>query len=199
MNWEDGSAIHGLVASSPWDVIGEAADTLALQTLAVGGPYRVRGEMDYTLEPASLQLHLTAVNVGDTAVPMGLGIHPWFRGGRLLVPADRKWPGDPLPVGPPVPVDDTDDLRAGRVPPVMDRCFTSLTSDRVEVPGVGVSWTGPITQVVVYTGDPGWMAVEPVTMANDGIGLAGRGVDGHGVQVVEPNDRLTVVYRFDRL
>ena len=62
----------------------------------------------------------------------------------------------------------------GAVPPPMDRCFTALTGREAEVPGVALRWDGPVTQVVVYSGEAGWVAVEPVTMATDGCGLAAR-------------------------
>ena len=197
VNFPDGSAIHGLVASSPWTVTGATEAAVDLHTEAAAGPYRVSGKLGYELEPRALRLTLTVVNRGDEAVPVGLGIHPWFRAGRVRVPADRKWPGDPLPVGPPVAVDESDDLRTGMVPPRMDRCFTGLTGTTADVPGLHLAWEGPITQVVVYTGDPGWVCVEPVTMANDGFGLAERGVPGHGVQVLDPDRDLTVTYRFE--
>jgi aldose 1-epimerase len=199
VNWPDGSAIHGLVASSPWTVAAATDRDVQLVTDATAGPYEVRGKQAYELGSDGLELTVTLVNHADHAVPAGLGIHPWFRAGRVRVPADEKWPGEPVPVAPPVPVEPEEDLRAGAVPPPMDRSFTALTGREVEVPGLALRWDGPVTQVVVYSGEPGWVAVEPVTMAPDGFGLAARGVDGNGVQVLESGDELSVAYRFVRL
>jgi aldose 1-epimerase len=195
-NWPDGSAIHGLVASSPWAVTVATEHGAHLVTDAAAGPYAVRGELAYELGSDGLELLVTVVNHGEHAVPAGLGIHPWFRAGRIRVPADEKWPGDPIPEGPPVAVGSEDDLRAGAVPPLMDRCFTALTDRQVEVPGLTLRWDGPVTQVVVYSGEPGWVAVEPVTMASDGFGLAARGIAGHGVRMLGPGDDLSVAYHF---
>lgn len=198
VNWPDGSAIHGLVASTAWTVRDSSETRAELVVEASGGPYNVRGEQSFKLIPDELRLRLAVTNLGDGAVPVGLGIHPWFRAGRVRVPADRKWPGDPIPIGPSLPVDLDEDLRTGLVPPPMDRCFTSLTDTSADVPGVRLHWSGPVTQIVVYSGEPGWVCVEPVTMANDGFGLAERGIDGHGVVVLEPDACLEVGYVFER-
>ncbi len=150
------------------------------------------------LEDAQIHLVLSATNAGAEAVPMGLGIHPWFRAGRVRVPADERWPGEPLPTGSPVPVAGAYDLRDGLVPEPMDACFTSLTGNVAEVPGALLHWSGPVTQVVVYSGEPGWVCVEPVTMANNGFELAERNVQGNGVQVIEPGQSIEVTYRLER-
>lgn len=196
VNWKDGSAIHGLTAAAAWRV--EAADGVSA-SLSIGveeDPYALRGEQRFHVRDGLLELELAVVNAGDHAVPVGLGIHPWFRAGEVRVPAAARWPGEPLPTGPAVPVDADTDLRDGRMPSLMDRCYTQLTGTTLGVPGVELSWDGPVTQVVVYTGESGWVAVEPVTMANDGFGLAQRGVGGHGVRVLDPGARLSVTYRF---
>jgi aldose 1-epimerase len=198
VNWSDGSAIHGLAASVPWTVRSASESAADVVVEVETGPYHVRGEQSFDLRPGELRLRLAVRNAGGLGVPAGIGIHPWFRAGRVRVPADLKWPGDPLPMGPPVPVEVDDDLRAGIVPPPMDRCFTGLTDTAAEVPGLRLHWDGPVSQVVVFTGEPGWVAVEPVTMANDGFGLAERGIPGHGVQVLEPGGELEVTYRFQR-
>ena len=72
------------------------------------------------------------------------------------------------------------------------------TRTDADAPGVRLSWTGPITQVVVYTGVPGWTCIEPVTMASDGFALAEGGLPGTGVQHLGRGERLEVAYRFSR-
>jgi galactose mutarotase-like enzyme len=78
----------------------------------------------------------------------------------------------------------------------MDRCYTGLTGTTAEVPGLTLSWSGPITQVVVYSEAEGFVCVEPVTMANDGFGLLDRGIDGTGVVGLDPGATFAVSYRF---
>jgi aldose 1-epimerase len=197
VNWRDGSAIHGLAASVLWTVDASTETTLTESIEVAEGPYRVRGRQNFTITPTALTLDLAVTNEAELEVPAGLGIHPWFVGGPVRVPADLVWPGTtPLPDGPARAVTPDEDLRVARVPPVMDRCYTGLSGTSAEVPGLRLEWWGPITQVVVYSGEPGWVCVEPVTMANDGFRLAAEGVDGHGVVVLAPHASMAVRYVF---
>lgn len=196
INWADGSAIHGLGASCPWTVVAHDARSAELAVHLDTGPYRVRAEQSFELQADELRLRLRMTNEGDVPVPAGIGIHPWFHHGPVRVPADQRWPGEPLPTGPPEPVSGSNDLRVATIPVPMDACFTALTGTSAEVPGAQLHWDGPVTNAVVYSGEPGWVCVEPVTMASDGFDLAERGVTGHGVQLVEPGASLEVTYRF---
>ena len=40
------------------------------------------------------------------------------------------------------------------------------------------------------TADKDFLCVEPVSNANDGFNLCAAGIEGHGVRVVGPGDRL---------
>lgn len=196
VNWTDGTALHGLTAWIPWTVV-EASDREATVTVEVrGGDYHVRGDQSVRLTETHLDLDLAVTNLSKQRLPVGLGIHPWFRAGPVLVPADLTWPGEPLPTGAPRPVTRDEDLRTRRAAPPMDRCFTGLTSARVEVPGLTLSWRGPVTQVVVYSEAPGWVCVEPVTMANDGFRMHDEGRTDTGVLILDPGEEATVSYRF---
>ncbi|HUR77873.1 MAG TPA: hypothetical protein VMZ22_07990 [Acidimicrobiales bacterium] len=198
VNWRDGTAIHGLTADVAWNV--DAADEISarLSVAVTQPPYEVRGEQRFHIRDGVLDLELAVVNLAANPVPVGLGIHPWFRAGHIRVPAAARWPGEPLPTGDPVAVEGEADLRDLAIPSLMDRCYTRLTGTTAEAPGVELSWNGPVTQIVVYTGEPGWVVIEPVTMANDGFGLAERATSGHGVQVLEPGGELAVRYSFTR-
>lgn len=198
VNWPDGTAIHGLVADVEWEVVSRSARRVVLEVDVATAPYRLRAAQAIELADGRVDLSLGLENRGAELVPVGLGIHPWFRSGRIRVPARQRWPGEPIPTGPPVSVEAAGHLRDASVPPLMDRCYTGLVDASADVPGARLSWTGPIEHVVVYTGEPGWVAVEPVTMANDGFGLAERGVSGHGVQWLAPGDGMTVSYAFER-
>jgi galactose mutarotase-like enzyme len=56
-----------------------------------------------------------------------------------------------------------------------------------------------VTQVVVFSGAPGWVCVEPVTMANNGFELSDAGMNGTGVIVLAPGEATAVSYRFEWL
>jgi hypothetical protein len=89
------------------------------------------------------------------------------------------------------------DLRSLRNAPPMDSCFTGLTEAAVDVPGIRLTWSGPIQHVVVYSGDPDWVCVEPVTMANDGFRLADEGCADSGVIVLDQSESTGVTYTFE--
>lgn len=256
VNGDDGSAIHGLVAACPWQVLegdpgagevvappghgqGAGAAGSAARSLGLGaevgasaslrqgveveqGPYRIWAEQLFVLRPGSLDLTLSILNHGEVAVPAGLGIHPWFRAGVVRLSAEQRWPGEPLPTGSPVPVDGRYDLRDWAVPEPMDTCFTGLTERHVLVgraagggvvvdaaagagatasgdPDAGsitLGWEGPVTNVVVFSGVPGWVCVEPVTMPNGGFDLEPQEARAHGVRLLNPDGGLEVGYRF---
>jgi len=197
ISWSDGTAIHGLTADVPW-VVSERSDELVVEHVdVVTGPYRVRGSQRFAMTDTHLDLRLEVENLGPDRVPVGLGVHPWFRAGIVAVPATMCWPGDtPMPTGAPVPVGVDEDLRAPRVPLPMDRCYTGLTGDEAVVPGLRLSWSAEATQVVVYSEAEGWVCVEPVTMANDGFALADAGIEGTGVVGLDPGATFGVSYRF---
>lgn len=198
VNWPDGSAIHGLVADRPWTVLDRSDRSAELEVRAATGPYRVRGMQSFHLEPDRLRLRLSVRNEGDRTVPVGLGIHPWFRSGPIRVPADERRPGEPLPSGPPESVSGDDDLRRPTVPPPMDADYTTLTGTTADVAGVALAWDGPVTDVIVFTKEPGWAAVEPVTMANNAFALPPDEAQTQGVRLLEPGADLEVRYEFRR-
>jgi len=198
VNSPDRSAIHGLAAACPWVVERHDDRSASLSVVVHGGPYDVSGHLDYVLVPQALDVVLRATNIGDRSVPIGIGIHPWFTAGPVVVPADMVWTGEPLPTGPPKRASGRHDLRSATVPEPMDACFTGLTANTAGAPGVRLRWDGPVTHVVVYSREHGWVCIEPVTMANNGIAMAESGIDGHGVIDLGPGSSIEVRYRFER-
>ncbi len=156
----------------------------------------MRAEQRFALSAGALDLEIDVVNVAEWPVPAGVGIHPWFVAAPVRVPAELVWPGEgPMPDGLPRPVRPEEDLRRPVTAVPMDRCFTGLTDTSADIGDLTLSWRGPITQVVVYSGEPGFVCVEPQTMATDGIRMADAGVAGTGVIALEPGATLSVGYR----
>jgi aldose 1-epimerase len=196
VNFADGTAIHGLAAERAWDVVAFDTTTAELAIDLDVDRYRVRATQRFALGDGALDLEIDLVNRAPWRVPAGIGIHPWFVAAPVRVPADLIWEGDgPMPTGPPRPVLAGEDLREPALPPGLDRCWTGLTGAEAAIGALSLSWRGPITQVVVYTGVEGFVCVEPQTMASDGIRLYDEGVDGTGVIALDPDAALTVGYR----
>jgi aldose 1-epimerase len=200
VNWPDGTAIHGLGADRPWEVTDAGPAHVELSLAVAVDRYDIVGTQRFELTAERLVQELSVVNRADVAVPAGLGIHPWFSVAPVTAPATMVWstsgPLDPMPNGGPRPVAGDDDLRAGRTAAPMDLCFTGLTDDVAAIGDLRLSWRGPIDQLVVYSGESGWVCVEPCTMANDGIRLAADGRTDTGVVMLEPGATLAVGYTF---
>lgn len=198
INFPDGTAIHGLVATTAWTVESHDATSATLRTTTDTPPYTVVVEQRFSLHPAGLDQELSVTNVGRVRVPVGLGIHPWLRSSPLQAQARSIWPAgdDCLPTGPPVPVDADHDLSVRRIPSLMDSCFTDLGDNRAVLDDLTIEWSHDIGHLVVYTGVAGWICVEPVTNANDAFNLDSRGIAGTGTRVVEPGASTSCRYRF---
>ena len=195
INWPDGSAIHGLAADTAWSVTASSEHAVELHVHVASVCYEIDATQQITCGASSVDQWISIVNRAAEAVPVGIGIHPWFAVAPVEVPADEMWPGDdPLPSGPPVPVPPTDDLRSSRLAPPMDRCFTGLTAARARIGDLTLSWDGPVGHVVVYSGEPGWVCVEPVTMVNNGFAMAASGVERTGVELLPPGGSMAVTY-----
>jgi aldose 1-epimerase len=199
------SANHGLGRWSRWTMIGreDASVTLACDLVPQSGwPFQLSVFVAYSVD-ADLGLSVTAGanNRGHTALPFGMGFHPYLspRGAalddlELTVPADRHLLVDEqqIPVGS-EPVDGTTyDFRAGR------RLGTQRLDDgfaAIRRPGV-VELRGPsggarleydesfgflqvYTQEDVSGGRPG-VAVEPMTCPADAFN------SGEGLIVLQP-------------
>lgn len=74
-------AIHGLVTSQRWTVIGASDDAVTLGTVIEphpGYPFRLAAAVDHRLEPGRLTVTVRARNVGTHAAPFGAGMHPYL-------------------------------------------------------------------------------------------------------------------------
>jgi aldose 1-epimerase len=195
--WLDGTALHGLVCRRPWRLEGATPTTAELALDVTTPPWTLACAQTFELAAGGLMQRISVRNEGAGPVPVGLGIHPWFPLAPVQVPADLIWPAEGcIPTGRPRPVAGEEDLRRPVLPPLLDDCYTGLTATSARIGDIELSWNGPVRHVVVYTGEPGWVCVEPVTNANDGFNLLARGEPGSGVLVLAPGERVAVTYRF---
>ncbi|MEC3911582.1 aldose 1-epimerase [Sphingobium sp. CR2-8] len=74
-------SIHGFGWQTSWTA-SETAETAALLVHEHGGdagwPWPYRAEQRVMLTPSQLSMSLSATNVGDAPMPIGLGFHPYF-------------------------------------------------------------------------------------------------------------------------
>ena len=103
-----GNAIHGFVHARPWRVIEQSANRVVGQfharrddpSLEERWPADFRITATYALRGNELQTELHVENPGDSPLPCGLGVHPYFRlplGGSsrdacvVKLPVSARW------------------------------------------------------------------------------------------------------------
>lgn len=191
-------AIHGAGLFQAWQVRNQAADGIDLvlnQPAGVlGWPWPFECVQRYRLDARGLSLSLSIVNQGDTPMPFGLGIHPYFTAERVTLNARRVWTADAdgLPTG--SRVKHVRELRQSA-----DGCDTYLSQ-----------WEGRATlhwpdghelalhadpafaHLVVYTAPASdFLCVEPVTNVADAFNLAATGDTRTGMRTLEPGARFS--------
>jgi aldose 1-epimerase len=209
------NAIHGLVRWSEWSVVERTASRVTVATRVwpqPGYPFLLDVTADYALDDTGLSVKLTGRNSGDTALPYGVGQHPYVSATTelvdeavLTVPAAAWLPTDArgLPVST-EPVEGTAwDFRTGRQigDTVLDTPFADLHRDgegRVVVRleqldgthGVDV-WCGEGTDYLqIFSGDTlapvrrrRGLAVEPMSCPPDAFN------SGTGLVRLEPGQK----------
>ncbi len=92
----DAHYLHGEGWQSPWAIDEQAADRLTMSFAHRGGntPYVYDASQSFGLTPDGLEITLSVTNRGDTALPFGLGWHPYFPmtpKTTLFAPAKKFW------------------------------------------------------------------------------------------------------------
>ena len=201
---------HGFVRDKPWQVVSRGAtdENGAWLTSRFDAadypeqilrqfPFPFQIEITYRLKDGRLRMGAVVRNTGQRTMPVGFGVHPYFRkpdGGSLRVPAAARWElADSLPTGSLVAVRGEYDLRKGkhlvgmalddiytRVEPEADglaRCV--ITDDAAGAETVVEFSTERLPHVVVYTPpDPRRaVCVEPNSCPTDAFNLQSNGIE----------------------
>ncbi|HLL76102.1 MAG TPA: aldose 1-epimerase [Pyrinomonadaceae bacterium] len=139
---------HGFIRDKPWRVVSHGASDEAGAWLTSGFdaadypdqilrqfPFPFRIEITHSLKEGRLTIEATARNSGQRRMPVGFGIHPYFRRpdrGLLTVPAAARWElSDSLPTGRIGTVEGDYDLREGKSLDglTLDDIYTSVEAD----------------------------------------------------------------------
>ncbi len=183
-----GHAIHGATFDQAWEVIAVDERSVELHLRLAGTerwPFAADLIQAIVLTPDAIAFR--AEIRAETAMPVAIGWHPWFRrhGGEpieVTVPAELvlETTDDIIPTGALVPVEGPTDLR--RAVDVMDRrldhAFVGVTGPcRVAWPDLELSIEAdPVGSVVVHT-TPTAVCVEPQTAWPDAVRMAAAGAE----------------------
>jgi aldose 1-epimerase len=205
------NAIHGLVYERRWQVVEATADSVELATSLAEAGWPFGGDVRQRLELRPDSLTTSASLRTDRPSPVVVGWHPWFlRGGgdpRVTVHGDETLETvDLIPTGRRLPVDGVTDLRSG--PSLggrqLDTFYPDVTSPatiRWRDLELSIEFGSPLETVVVFSGDPRTVCVEPQSGWPNAPALAASGVPGTGLATIAPGEvfAASMTWRWRRI
>ncbi|MEQ9606231.1 MAG: aldose 1-epimerase [Kiloniellaceae bacterium] len=197
--------IHGHGWKLPWRVKAQVSARHAHINEHDGSdwPAPYRAEQHFSLHHGALTVELAVTNTGGTAMPAGLGLHPYFPRTpdcRLTASVEGMWATD-AEVMPTEPVGA--DLSGGLSPDAtpLDNGFTGFAGRAViDWPERRASLTleadPALSFLVVYTpAGMNFFCAEPVSHCTDAVNLAAERADT-GLKVLQPGERFAAAVRF---
>jgi aldose 1-epimerase len=184
-NLPDGSAMHGDISARPWKIVSVGASSLSAtldsrDIYDFNFPGALFFRLRVQLKKNQISILLSAHNVGNKAVPVGLGFHPFFlRPLRFQIPATAVYTKQgPFPTN---ATRNVNDVRlTGWIDPEempLDHCFTHLQQRRAAKLEVGpkkipiaMTWSENVSDIFVYAPHKHegvtarFACVEPMTM-----------------------------------
>lgn len=195
-------ALHGQAQAMAWSVASAGQDraTLTLTHPAgLGGwPWAWHLRQTLLLSDSGLKIDLALENQSATAMPAGLGLHPYFTAQSVQLAARTRWVHERELA-----------LRAEkngashwvRSPATWTEFLSDWTGEaRIlwpQGPGLRLRTRGPLTHLVLHCNEGRYLCVEPATHVCDAVNLAARGVPDTGIQTLAPGEVLNVEMGLD--
>ena len=214
-------ASHGDVRGRAWQVTTTTATaihcTIDSRTYAdANWPWPFTATLEYSLRENTLFSRLSVTNEGDSAMPAGLGWHPYYnraltRAGEpvlLHFQAPLVYPDandNRIPSGPVQPLAPNQDFFSERelIPEnFIDACFYGYAGNgAITWPESNVKLTYACSpncsHLILFNPAKPYFAVEPVTNANNGVNLYAQGDPTSGIQVLTPGETLAATFAID--
>lgn len=197
-----GHASHGFVRSHEFDISKQSNDRVKLSKRfypQLGFPFIFDLSLTYSLDEFGLTVSATARNTGETAMPFGIGFHPYFAStdqDTLVVPARSYDEVNEvqIPVGSPKTVTGTslDLARGAKIADIdLDTPYTDLMRNDqghcvVSLGDKTIWMDGAYEYAMVYTGTkPASVAIEPMSCAPDAFN------NGRGLRLLDPGQEFS--------
>ena len=178
-------SIHGLSWQRPWRVESAAANKCVIVDDYDGSgpwPWAYRAEQRVRLGQKGCAITLLLTNRGDTPMPAGIGLHPYFRGSsdtRLRFAAGRVLLSDPelLPTGVAAPPQHFGDFGRGAALPAetIDHCFAGWSGEAMiedDLGTVAITAPGAPNLHLYAPADGSALCCEPVSHTPDALNRA---------------------------
>lgn len=199
-------SLHGHAHRVAWSVLAQAADSVALDVIHPGGgewPWRFTAGLQVRLEPQAAIIALALTNDDDSAMPAGLGLHPYFQHDatdRLGFRAQTDWPVTPdFLAAPPVPAPADYDPPCPLPPGGLSLYRSEWDGHGTlrQADGTVLSLSAEsLTHLVLHRPDDGrYLCLEPTSHAPDGFNFAEQGILGSGRVMLPPGQTLTALVR----
>ena len=182
-------SIHGLSWQRPWRIESQAANKCVLVDDYDGNgpwPWAYRAEQRVRLGDKGCAVTLVLTNRGDTAMPAGIGLHPYFRRGanpKVRFTADHVLLSDAecLPTGVTAPAGHFADFRHGAALPAetVDHCFAGWGGEAAiddERGTILVTASGAPHLHFYAPADGSALCCEPVSHTPDALNRAPEGM-----------------------
>jgi aldose 1-epimerase len=201
VNFRDGTSIHGQVSQAAWQEVD--AGTFRIRAGGDGWPWPYEVEQRFRVQGDVLRLDLDLTNLGDDAMPAGIGFHPWFRKPlEVAFAAGRVHPSNLSSEAEPVPVQGAFDRRAfALMPDDLDATWVDIGEPPIRLGWPAWGLTATITfdspTRFVTAASPAEIdavAVEPQTHAPDAIRRLVHGEPG-GLRLLDPGETLALAVR----
>lgn len=196
-------ALHGFSQRRPWTLHeAPAGPVMRFEHDADAWPWTFAAEQRLVLDADGLTLTLWVQNRAATAMPLGLGFHPYLAAApgdrvRFAVAAEWDVDADFIATAPgTAPV--RHDAPLG-TEPVTRYCAGWEGTATLLRPGaapVSVTAEAPLDHLVFHVPPGGaYLCVEPVSHVADAFNLAARGVAGTGHRMLAPGEEVTASMR----
>jgi aldose 1-epimerase len=199
--------LHGFGWTSAWEVLRSDGSSAELEHRYPGGewPWPYVARQSVRLTPEGLVLSLSVTNLGDSAMPAGLGFHPYFpRHERTVLAVQHKgeWQNDPdcLPQAL-IERDAPCDWWQGK--PVATRMVDTVYTDRAgpitiawqdRQMGLTIECSPALAHTAIFVpAGADWFCVEPVSHPTNALNL---GQASGGMHVLQPGDTYSAQVRF---
>ncbi|MCA9334694.1 hypothetical protein KC953_00950 [Candidatus Saccharibacteria bacterium] len=206
-------ASHGDVRGRSWQVVEQSHTRIdcafdSQNFSDINWPWPFTATAHYTLEDNCLRSELSVTNQGESAMPAGLGWHPYYNrtltrvGEPILVQYNvtSVYPDandNRIPSGPPQPLAPQDFRTERELMPdnFIDACFYGYDGKAtIAWPESGVQLhyetSANCGHFIFYNPPKPYFAAEPVTNANNGVNLLANGDSTSGIQILEPGATL---------
>ena len=184
-------AMHGVGLHVAWDVTERRADRIRLVLdlpTDERWPFGGRVEQTFTVTSSGVDLHMS-VAATDTAFPVSMGWHPWFRKpDRVDVAPESMYRRDEEGIA----VDELVDVPDHP----WDDCFIVRTPIGADIDGVRLELSATTDHWVIYDEQPHATCIEPQTGPPDAFTIAPRIVDPGAS--IELSFRIEIVERPSR-